>query len=125
MFTKALFIDHSLISENSLNEILDSFFYTESGNYASSAGAIHRQDIEFFGDSLFVYGHSGGDIGYAANVSFIENSQTIIIINYKFLICLILYMFRCFLDLDYHHLYFQIVLNLLQLVRVSYTYSIP
>ena len=84
LFTKALFIDHSLISENSLNEILDSFFYTESGNYASSAGAIHRQDIEFFGDSLFVYGHSGGDIGYAANVSFIENSQTIIIINYNY-----------------------------------------
>ncbi len=84
LFAKALFIDHTLISENSLNEILDSFFYTESGNYASSAGAIHRQDIEFFGDSLLVYGHSGGDIGYAANVSFIENYQTIIVINYNY-----------------------------------------
>ena len=84
LFAKALFIDHSLISENSLNEILDSFFYSESGNYASSSGAIHRQDIEFFGDSILAYGHSGGDIGYAAHVTFIENSKTIVVINYNY-----------------------------------------
>ena len=84
LFAKALFIDHSLISESSLNEILDSFFYSESGNSASSAGAIHRQDIEFFGDSIIAYGHSGGDIGYAAHVTFIENSETIIVINYNY-----------------------------------------
>jgi D-alanyl-D-alanine carboxypeptidase len=84
LFAKALFIDHSLISESSLNEILDSFFYSESGNSASSSGAIHRQDIEFFGDSITAYGHSGGDIGYAAHVTFIENSETIIVINYNY-----------------------------------------
>ena len=84
LFTKALFIDHSLISENSLNEILDSFFYSESGNSASSSGAIHRQDIEFFGDSIMAYGHSGGDIGYAAHVTFVENTKTIIVINYNY-----------------------------------------
>ena len=84
LFTKALFIDHSLISENSLNEILDSFFYSESGNSASSSGAIHRQDIEFFGDSIMAYGHSGGDIGYAAHVTFVENTKTIVVINYNY-----------------------------------------
>ena len=84
LFVKALFIENSLISENSLNEILDSFFYSESGNSASSSGAIHRQDIEFFGDSIMAYGHSGGDIGYAAHVTFIENSETIVIINYNY-----------------------------------------
>ena len=84
LFAKALFIDHSLISENSLNEILDSFFYSESRNSASSSGAIHRQDIELFGDSIMAYGHSGGDIGYAAHVTFIENSETIIVINYNY-----------------------------------------
>ncbi len=84
LFAKALFIENSLISENSLNEILDSFFYSESGNSASSSGAIHRQDIEFFGDSITAYGHSGGDIGYAAHVTFIENSETIIVINYNY-----------------------------------------
>lgn len=84
LFAKALFIDHSLISESSLNEILDSFFYSESGNSASSSGAIHRQDIELFGDSIMAYGHSGGDIGYAAHVTFIENSETIIVINYNY-----------------------------------------
>ncbi len=84
LFAKALFIDHSLISENSLNEILDSFFYLESGNSASSSGGIHRQDIELFGDSIMAYGHSGGDIGYAAHVTFIENSKTIIVINYNY-----------------------------------------
>ncbi|MAW83721.1 MAG: hypothetical protein CL832_04740 [Crocinitomicaceae bacterium] len=84
LFAKALFIDHSLISESSLNEILASFFYSESGNSASSSGAIHRQDIEFFGDSITAYGHSGGDIGYAAHVTFIENSETIIVINYNY-----------------------------------------
>ena len=84
LFAKALFIDHSLISESSLNEILDSFVYSESGNSASSSGAIHRQDIALFGDSIIAYGHSGGDIGYAAHVSFIENSETIIVINYNY-----------------------------------------
>ena len=84
LFAKALFIDHSLISESSLNEILDSFVYSESGNSASSSGAIHRQDIELFGDSIMAYGHSGGDIGYAAHVTFIENSKTIIVINYNY-----------------------------------------
>ena len=84
LFSKALFIDNSLISENSLNEILDSFFYSESGNSASSSGAIHREDIVFFGDSITAYGHGGGDIGYAANVTFIENTKTIIIINYNY-----------------------------------------
>tara|TARA_B110000027_G_scaffold15267_1_gene15352 strand:- start:426 stop:1619 length:1194 start_codon:yes stop_codon:yes gene_type:complete len=84
LFSKALFIDNSLISENSLNEILDSFFYSESGNSASSSGAIQREDIEFFGDSITAYGHGGGDIGYAANVTFIENTNTIIVINYNY-----------------------------------------
>ena len=84
LFAKALFIENSLISENSLIEILDSFFYSESGNSASSSGAIHRQDIEFFGDSILAYGHSGGDIGYAAHVTFIENSETIVVINYNY-----------------------------------------
>ena len=84
LFAKALFIENSLISENSLNEILDSFFYSESGNSASSSGAIHRQDIELFGDSILAYGHSGGDIGYAAHVTFVENSETIVVINYNY-----------------------------------------
>ena len=84
LFAKALFIENRLISENSLNEILNSFFYSESGNSASSSGAIHRQDIEFFGDSILAYGHSGGDIGYAAHVTFIENSKTIVVINYNY-----------------------------------------
>ena len=84
LFSKALFIDNTLISENSLNEILDSFFYSESGNSASSSGAIQREDIEFFGDSITAYGHGGGDIGYAANVTFIENTNTIIVINYNY-----------------------------------------
>ena len=84
LFSKALFIDNTLISENSLNEILYSFFYSESGNSASSSGAIHREDIEFFGDSITAYGHGGGDIGYAANVTFIENTNTIIVINYNY-----------------------------------------
>ena len=84
LFSKALFIDNTLISENSLNEILDSFFYSESGNSASSSGAIHREDIEFFGDSITAYGHGGGDIGYSANVTFIENTNTIIAINYNY-----------------------------------------
>ncbi len=84
LFSKALFIDNTLISENSLNEILDSFFYSESGNSASSSGAIHREDIEFFGDSITAYGHGGGDIGYSANVTFIENTNTIIVINYNY-----------------------------------------
>ena len=84
LFSKALFMDNTLISENSLNEILDSFFYSESGNSASSSGAIHREDIEFFGDSITAYGHGGGDIGYSANVTFIENTNTIIVINYNY-----------------------------------------
>ena len=84
LFAKAIFLDHTLISENSLNQILNSFFYSKSGNSASSSGAIHRQDIDFFGDSITAYGHSGGDIGYAAHVTFIENSETIIIINYNY-----------------------------------------
>jgi len=84
LFAKALFIENSLISENSLIEILDSFFYSESGNSASSSGAIHRQEIEFFGDSILAYGHSGGDIGYAAHVTFVENSETIVVINYNY-----------------------------------------
>ena len=71
MFTKALFIDNTLISENSLNEILNSFFYSESGNSASSSGAIHREDIEFFGDTITVAvngGNNGDEISNDVNI---------------------------------------------------------
>ena len=84
LFAKAIFVDHSLISNNSLNDILNSFFFSESGNQASSSGAIHRQDIEFFGDSIVAYGHSGGDIGYSANLTYLPHNNTIIIIHYNY-----------------------------------------
>jgi D-alanyl-D-alanine carboxypeptidase len=84
LFAKAIFVDHSLISNTSLNDILNSFFFSESGNQASSSGAIHRQDIEFFGDSIIAYGHSGGDIGYSANLTYLPHNNTIIIIHYNY-----------------------------------------
>ncbi len=84
LFAKAVFVDHSLISINSLNEILNSFFFSESKNQASSSGGIHRQDIAFFGDSILAYGHSGGDIGYSANLTYLPHNNTIIIINYNY-----------------------------------------
>ena len=83
-FAKAVFIDYSLISENSLNQILNSFFFSESGKHASSSGSIHRQDIDFFGDSIIAYGHSGGDIGYSSNLTYIPMYNTILVINYNY-----------------------------------------
>ena len=83
LFAKALFIDHSLISESCMNQILNSFFYSETGNSASSSGAIHRQDIEFLETVLWLMGIVE-DIGYAAHVTFIENSETIVVINYNY-----------------------------------------
>ena len=70
LFMKAVFVDHSLISSG--------------GSYASSSGGIHQQDIHFFGDSLHAYGHSGGDIGYTANVIYIKELQTIVVLNYNY-----------------------------------------
>ena len=84
LFMKAVFVDHSLISSNSLDTILDSFVMSSGGAYASSSGGIHQQDIHFFGDSLHAYGHSGGDIGYTANVIYIQELQAIVILNYNY-----------------------------------------
>ena len=84
LFMKAVFEDHSLISTTSLDTILNSFFISSGGSYASSSGGIHQQDIHFFGDSLHAYGHSGGDIGYTANVIYIKELQTIVVLNYNY-----------------------------------------
>ena len=84
LFMKAVFVDHSLISSTSLDTILNSFVISSGGSYASSSGGIHQQDIHFFGDSLHAYGHSGGDIGYTANVIYINELQTIVVLNYNY-----------------------------------------
>ena len=81
---KAVFVDHALISSTSLDTILNSFVISSGGSYASSSGGIHQQDIHFFGDSLHAYGHSGGDIGYTANVIYINELQTIVVLNYNY-----------------------------------------
>ena len=84
LFMKALFIDNILISQNSLNAIMNSFVLSNNGNNASSSGAIHKQEIIFFGDGLSAYGHGGGDIGYTANVIYIEEMEAIVIIYYNY-----------------------------------------
>ena len=84
LFMKALFIDKSLISSNSLNTILSSFVLSESRNWATSSGGIHKEEIDFFGDSIQAYGHGGGDIGYSANLIFMKHNNAIVAICYNY-----------------------------------------
>ena len=84
LFMKAVFVDHSIITSASLDTILNSFVMSSGGGYASSSGGIHQQDIHFFGDSIHAFGHSGGDIGYTANVIYIQELQAIVVLNYNY-----------------------------------------
>ena len=84
LFMNALFIEETLISSNSLNIILSSFVFSESGNWAASSGGINMEEIVFFGDSIQAYGHGGGDIGYSGNLIFMEHNNAIVAICYNY-----------------------------------------
>tara|TARA_B100001093_G_scaffold178115_2_gene170752 strand:- start:3529 stop:4722 length:1194 start_codon:yes stop_codon:yes gene_type:complete len=84
LFMKALFVDKTLISSNSLDIILGSFVFSESGNWGASSGGINMEEIAFFGDSIRAYGHGGGDLGYSANLIFMEHNNAIVAVCYNY-----------------------------------------
>ena len=76
-YMDALMVRRTLISPENLDFIFNSLRSGTDQNWQSSFGAIHREYMDAFPDSIVAYGHGGGDIGYSANLVYFPHNQTI------------------------------------------------
>lgn len=83
-FMKALLRDRQLTSDENLDRIFDSMRLAESGSFRSSLGAIHDEYLDMLSDTTPAYGHTGGDIGYSANLSYLPHNNTIFAATYNY-----------------------------------------
>lgn len=83
-FMNALLRDKTLTTEDNLELIFDSMRLTESGVWKSSIGAIHDEYRTVFDEDFHVYGHTGGDIGYSANLSYFPENNTIFAATFNY-----------------------------------------
>lgn len=83
-FMNALLREKTLTSPENLEYIFDNFFYFEGQSWASSYGAIHDEYREVLPDSIHTYGHTGGDIGYSANLNYFPHNNTIFAATYNY-----------------------------------------
>lgn len=82
-FMNALLGNKTLISQNSLDNILGSFRLSNPKDWASSIGGIHHDFLD--GNAAeSTYGHGGGDIGYSAGLYYYPSTGAIsaYILNY-------------------------------------------
>lgn len=77
-FMNALLREKTLITPENLDLIFNSMETNENSSWEGSIGGIHNEFRLTFSDSLNIYGHSGGDIGYSANLNYIPHNNTII-----------------------------------------------
>ena len=88
-FMHALMREKSLTTPENLDFIFDNMVSHEWGNWRSSFGAIHQEQIfvlENFSDAQNVraFGHAGGDVGYSANLNYFPHNNTIYAAVYNY-----------------------------------------
>ncbi|MGB0864209.1 MAG: serine hydrolase domain-containing protein [Saprospiraceae bacterium] len=83
-FMKALMVDKSLITQESLDTIFASFRLASGGTWMSSVGGIHNEFRTVLSEEKPSYGHGGGDIGYSANLNYLPHNNTIFAGTYNY-----------------------------------------
>ncbi|MFK7947049.1 MAG: serine hydrolase domain-containing protein [Saprospiraceae bacterium] len=83
-FMNALLREKTLTTPENLDLIFGSMTMDENSSWEGSIGGIHNEFRNNFSDSLKVYGHSGGDIGYSANLNYLPHNNTIVAATYNY-----------------------------------------
>lgn len=83
-YMNALMREKSLISSDNLDLIYNSMRLSESETWKSSIGAIHDEYRLLFDENTHAYGHTGGDIGYSANLSYFPHNNTIFVATFNY-----------------------------------------
>ncbi len=83
-FMNALMREKSLINPANLNFILTSMRFDQWENWKSSPGAIHDEYRQLLGENIHAYGHTGGDIGYSANLNYFPHNNTIFAATFNY-----------------------------------------
>jgi len=82
-FINALFIDKTLVSQNSLHQMLDFNVIEEAGS-DRLLGAGVMKDFIHRGNNEYAYGHRGRDLAYSADLFYFpeKNKVMVLIVNY-------------------------------------------
>jgi D-alanyl-D-alanine carboxypeptidase len=83
-FMNALMRDKSLTTSDNLDIIFNSMRADNDGTWKSSIGGIHDEYRLLLGENIHAYGHTGGDIGYSANLSFFPHNNTIFAATFNY-----------------------------------------
>ncbi len=83
-FMDALMVQKTIITPNNLALILGSMRIDDEHTYQTSIGGIHSDFMKEVPDSVKVYGHGGGDIGYSANLDYLPHNQTVFAASYNY-----------------------------------------
>jgi D-alanyl-D-alanine carboxypeptidase len=83
-FMKALMVDKTLITDENLTKIFDSFRLAPGDAWMSSVGGIHNEFRLVLPAEKPAYGHGGGDIGYSANLNYLPHNNTIFAATYNY-----------------------------------------
>jgi D-alanyl-D-alanine carboxypeptidase len=83
-FMNALMRDKSLTTSDNLDIIFNSMRAADDGSWKSSKGGIHDEYRLLFDENVHAYGHTGGDIGYSANLSFFPHNNTIFAATFNY-----------------------------------------
>lgn len=76
-FMNALLVEKTLTTPDNLAFIFNNMRSNDKNTYQTSFGGIHREFMASLPDSVKVFGHGGGDIGYSANLNYIPHNNTI------------------------------------------------
>lgn len=83
-FMNALLREKTIITPDNLELIFESMPTDSESSWQGSIGGIHNEFRNDFPDSINVYGHAGGDIGYSANLNYMPHNNTIIAATYNY-----------------------------------------
>lgn len=80
----ALMREKTLTTPENLTTILNSMQFSDSGTWKSSIGGIHDEYRTLLDEDTHAYGHTGGDIGYSANLSYFPHNNTIFAVTFNY-----------------------------------------
>jgi D-alanyl-D-alanine carboxypeptidase len=83
-FMNALMRDKSLTTSDNLDIIFNTMRSSDDGTWKSSVGGIHDEYRIVLGENIHAFGHTGGDIGYSANLSFFPHNNTIFAATFNY-----------------------------------------
>lgn len=85
-FMNALLREKTLTTPENLELIMNSMRENSEGEWKSSIGAIHDENIKLFEDmpNVHAYGHAGGDIAYTANLNYFPHNNTVFAATYNY-----------------------------------------